>query len=93
MNHYYISDKTKIQGFIEVTECEFESLVGSKEARPYVGKVYCGTMAIDDVPEELREETQAVVDARIARYGKYEDLDISKTEALNIIMGGHYDKK
>jgi predicted site-specific integrase-resolvase len=34
-------------------------------------KVYTEKMSIDDVPEEHREATQAVVDAKIARFGAY----------------------
>lgn len=86
--HYYISDPKAERGFVELTEAEWLALIGTEETRPYTGKVYRGEMDISEVPEELREAVQAVVDTKVARYGLYAERDISDTEALNIITGG-----
>lgn len=88
MKHYYITDNTQPKGFIEVSEAEFVALIGTEETRPYANKVYRGAISIDEVPEDLREAVQAVVDAKIARWGAYESRDIPDSEALDIITGG-----
>ena len=87
MKHYYIADNTQPKGFIELTEAEFYALIGTEKTRPYATKVYRGELSIEEVPEELRAEVQAVVDAKIARWGTYESRDIPDSEALNIITG------
>lgn len=88
MKRYYISDNTQPCGFIEVTEAEFYSIMGTEETAPYAGNLYRGEITIDDVPPELRDAVQSVVDAKIARWGTYENRNISDTEALNILTGG-----
>ena len=89
MKHYYIIDDNAEKGFIEVTEAEWNALIGTEELRPYASKVYRGELSIDEVPEELRAEVQAIVDTKIARWGTYESRDIPDSEALNIITGGN----
>ena len=89
MTHYYIADNTQPKGFVEVTEAEFYALIGTEETRPYANRVYRGELSIDEVPEELRAEVQAVVDTKIARWGTYETREITDSEALNIITGGN----
>lgn len=89
MTHYYIADNTQPKGFIEVTEAEWNALIGTEETRPYANQVYRGELSIEEVPEDLREAVQAVVDTKIARWGTYESRDISDSEALNIITGGN----
>ena len=59
------------------------SLFGDETTRPYANKVYKGTLSIEEVPEELREAVQVVVDAKVAKWGKYEEPYISDSEALN----------
>lgn len=86
--HYYVSDPKAEKGFVELTESEWLALIGTEETRPYTGKVYRGEMDIADVPEELREAVQAVVDTRVQRWGLYIEREIPDTEALNIITGG-----
>lgn len=86
---YYVADKTVERGFAEITESEWYALIGTEEVRPYTGKVYRGEMDIADVPEELREAVQAVVDTRVQRWGLYAEREIPATEALNIITGGN----
>lgn len=89
MKHYYIADNTQPKGFIELTEAEWNTLMGTEETRPYASKVYRGELFINEVPAELQEAVQAVVDAKIARWGIYESRDIPDSEALNIITGGN----
>lgn len=91
MKHYYIADNTQPKGFIEVSESEFYDLFGTDEIRPYANQVYRGIITIDEVPEELREEVQTVVNNKIARWGTYESRDIPDSEALNIITGGNQE--
>lgn len=85
--HYYISDQTQPRGFVEVTETEFVALIGDETTRPYAGKVYRGEITIEEVPEELREAVQAVVDAKIARFGEYMEQDVSASELKSMIEG------
>ena len=66
---YYVTANKRL---VEVTESEFMFLHGSKTVHPYASRVYRGEMTIDEVPAELREEVQTVVDRRIERLGKYE---------------------
>lgn len=89
MKHYYIKDNTQPKGFIEVTETEWNALIGTEEVRTYAYSVYCGELSIKEVPEDLREQVQAVVDNKIARWGTYGNRDITNSEALNIITGGN----
>jgi hypothetical protein len=85
MGKYYLLNKNAPCGFEEVTEEEYLAVVGLSPVREYAEKVYRGTISAEDVPEEHREATQAVVDAKIARLGAYE---IPDTQALHIITGG-----
>ena len=68
-----------------MTEEEYLAIVGSESVRPYVGKVYRGEISIDDVPEELKEDVMVVVEARIARWGKYYKQEIPAQELKNMI--------
>ena len=86
MGKYYLLNRNAPLGFEEVTEEEYLSVVGLPPVKDYAFKVYRGQMSIDDVPEEHREATQAVVDAKIARLGAYQ---IPDAQALNIITGGN----
>ena len=85
MKHYYLINKSAPRGFEEITEEEYLAVAGLPPVKEYATKVYRGQMSIDDVPEEQREATQAVVDAKIARLGLYQ---IPDTQALHIITGG-----
>lgn len=68
---YYIEDANQMNGFIEVTKNEYESLFGDETTRPYVQAVYCGEMTIEDVPAEYRETVQTIVTNKINRWGSY----------------------
>ena len=86
MTHYYLLNRNAPRGFEEIAEEEYLAVVGLSPVREYAEKVYRGRMSIADVPEEHREKTQAVVDARIARLGAYQ---IPDAQALDIITGGN----
>lgn len=85
MTHYYLLNKNAPRGFEEITEEEYIAVVGFPPVKEYAARVYSGRMSIEDVPEEHRAATQAVVDAKIARLGAYQ---IPDAQALNIITGG-----
>lgn len=85
MKHYYISNPNLPRGFEEVTETEFLAFVGDESTRPYTGKVYRGELSIDEVPEELRDAVQSVVDAKIARLGAYANQDVPANELKTMI--------
>lgn len=85
MKHYYFINKNAPRGFEEVTEEEYLAVVGLPPVKDYAEKVYRGEMSIEGVPEEQREATQTVVDAKIARLGVYQ---IPDAQALHIITGG-----
>ena len=85
MKHYYITDPTAEKGFVEVTEEEFNAIIGTEETRPYTSKVYRGEISIDEVPEALRAEVQAVVDAKIARWGEYHKQEVPAEELKNMV--------
>lgn len=88
VTRYYVADNTAPKGFVELTETEWLALMGDETTRPYATNVYRGEMPIDEVPAELQETVQAVVDTKIARFGLYSERRISADEALNIITGG-----
>jgi hypothetical protein len=69
MTHYYLLNKKSPHGFEEITKEEYLAVVGLSPVREYAEKVYRGTISAEDVPEEHREATQAVVKAKIARLG------------------------
>lgn len=69
MKHYFLLNENAKRGFEEITEEEYLAVVGEPPVKEYAAKVYRGEMSIEDVPEEHREKTQAVVDAKIARLG------------------------
>lgn len=85
MQHYYICNKNAPHGFEEVTEEEYLAVVGLPPVRNYAFNVYTERMSIEDVPEEYREATRAVVYAKIERFGSYQ---IPDAQALHIITGG-----
>ena len=85
MKHYYLTNPNSPKGFDEVTESEFLAFVGDESTRPYATKVYRGELSINEVPEELREAVQSVVDAKIARLGIYANQDVPANELKTMI--------
>lgn len=88
MTRHYIRDPDAKRGFAELTEEEWIAMMGNDAVRPYAKQGYRGDIAIEDVPEELREAVQTVVDNRIARWGLYSEREIAPKEALTILTGG-----
>lgn len=87
MKNYYIPAPSSKEGISKVSEAEFFSVVGAEEVRPYVSNVYRGIISISEVPEELREQVQTVVNNRIIRYGDYNKQEISATELMSMLEG------
>ena len=85
MKHYYLSDPSADKGFVEVTETEFNAIVGTEETRPYANQVYRGELSINEVPEDLREAVQAVVDAKITRWGEDNKQEVSSEELKSLV--------
>ena len=84
MTHYYVSDNNE-KGFEEITEAEWNAIIGQAPNSTYATQVYRGTMSIDEVPEENKETVQAIVDAKIAKWGLYEEQAVSSNELQNLI--------
>lgn len=88
MIKYYAIGSGLDGGLTELTESEWLALTGDDTIRPYAGRVYREEITIEDVPEDIREAVQAVVDTKVARWGLYSERNISDTEALSILIGG-----
>lgn len=88
MKRYYIASANASKAFVQLTEEEYQKIMGDEITRPYASRVYRGEMALDDVPAELRDAVQAVVDAKVAMRGLYSERQIPDRQALNIITGG-----
>lgn len=76
-------------GGIEITEEEYNLLL--KEIRTkatLVDSLYSGTITLEDVPADWREEIQRRVDERIQREGDLEEQELSAEETLSILLGG-----
>lgn len=90
---YYMSDRTAKRGHVEYTEGEWFALMGNDITRPYATAVYQEEMAMDDVPEDIREAVAAVVEEKVKRWGLYAERELSADEALNILSGGDENEK
>lgn len=88
VKRYYIFDNTVDYGFVELTETEWLAIMGDEITDPYAAKVYRGALSLDEVPADLRDAVQAVVDTKLAWFGPYSERNISAEESLNIITGG-----
>lgn len=85
MKYYIHANNDK--GFKEVTEGEFFAISGDETTSIYASKVYRGALTINEVPENLQEAVQVVVDAKIALYGEYQNQEVSATELKTMIEG------
>ena len=66
---YYIADESQTNGFLEVSEAEYNALFGDESIRFYVQAVYRGDIVIDKVPAEHQEAVQIVVANKVKRWG------------------------
>ena len=85
MKHYYLANPNSLNGFEEVTETEFRAIVGDKTTQPYATPVYQGKLSINEVPEDVRDAVQAVVDAKITKFGEYDKQDVPANELKSMI--------
>ena len=87
--HYYIPNLNSERGFDEITESEWLAIVGDDDHSDYASQVYRGKISIDDVPEDKRQTVSNIVKNKIARWGAFDNREISDSEALDIITGGN----
>lgn len=78
MTYYVINPFAK--RLEEVTEAEHLALVGDDTQRPYADQLYREEIALADVPEDIRESVQTIVNNRISRWGLWKDLPASPHE-------------
>ena len=83
--HYISADNEK--GFEEITKEEWDAIINEPPVSGYATDVYKGRKTIDEVPEEYREKTQSVVEAKIAKWGLYKDTRISDSEFTEMVEG------
>lgn len=84
MNYYCILSSVA-EGYEQVDESTFISMVAEKQCKKYASKIYLGVIELDSVPEELRESVQKLVDEKVEKYGKYEDSLTTPFEAKSAI--------
>lgn len=70
---------------VKVTKEEFIQLIGTRQTAPYVLAVWSEKMQINEVPEELREEVQAIVYNRLAWCGSYADQPVTDQELREFV--------
>ena len=87
MKYYYIINPNSKKGFDKLTETEFQTIIGTGEVRQYANQVYCGELSISEVPFELQDSVQSVVNAKIAKFGEYGKQKISAKELKTMIEG------
>lgn len=85
MTKCYITDPNSKKGFVEVSKNELVTIIGTEEIRPYASKIYRGVISIDEVPENLHEQVQTVVNNRISRFGEYHTQEIPAEELKSMI--------
>lgn len=72
---------------MQISEDEYNAACAeARNKAALVSDVYAGRVAIEDVPEEWREEITRRVDER--RRMEQEERELSAEEALGIILGG-----
>ena len=70
---------------VKVTKEEFQRLIGTRRTAPYSLAVWAEKMQIDEVPEELREEVQDIVNNRLAWCGSYADQPVTDQEMREFV--------
>lgn len=81
MNIYCIISPTE-QGYTEIEESVFLSMVAERQCNNYANKVYRGEIKLESVPEEHQETVRSKVEERIEQYGRFEDGSISASDTL-----------
>ena len=85
MKHYYISNPNAEKGFNEVTEAEWNAIIGQPPISDYANSVYCGSITLEEIPEEYRVDVETIVANKIAKLGEYKDQTVSASELQNMI--------
>lgn len=85
MKHYYISNPEAEKGFEEITEEEWNNLIGEEPYRTYATKLYRGSITIDEVPEDYKENVQNIVNNKISKWGLYSERNITSSELQDMI--------
>lgn len=77
---YTIIHYVNVHGQESLTEAEYLALFGNDTQRPYADQLYRGDITLADVPEDLQESVQTIVNNRIARWGLWRNLPASPHE-------------
>lgn len=84
MTHYYISANNE-KGFEEISEIEWNVLIGQHPMNEYADQVYRGKKTIDEVPEEYRTDVETIIANKIAKWGEYKNQKITSNELQTMI--------
>lgn len=82
LEKYYICSP---EGDINVTREEYLALIGEAPVSGYANQVYKEIITIDDVPSEYREQVNAIVYNKIAKWGEYKNQTITASEFKNML--------
>lgn len=75
-------------GGIEITEEEYNTLLTEIRTKAtLVDSLYSGTITLEDIPADWREEIQRRVNERIQREGEMEEQEISGEEFMTMLEG------
>ena len=86
MNRYYIIDPLSELGFIELTEAEYENQLKEIKQKIILAiKLYNEEIRMDEIPIELLEEIQTVIEELIFEEQNRENLPISSGEFYSMI--------
>ena len=82
--HYYISANNE-KGFEEITEAEWNALIGQPPMSDYANQVYCNEKTLEETPEEYRSEVATIVANKIAKWGEYKNQEINSNELQSLL--------
>ena len=82
---YYIFNSINKKGFEEVTEEQWNNLIGEHPISSYANQIYHEIITIDDVPYEYRDEVEMIVCNKIDKWGEYKSQIISSLELQNML--------
>lgn len=86
VRRFYISANND-KGFEEITEAEWNGLIGEEPDSSFANKVYRGLLSIDDVPEENRATVELIVANKISKWGEYGEQPIRSDELGDMVKG------